>query len=565
MHLYMRDLEEAQEDLKMDPLHTPPMERRSRVSRPKVRTGCVTCKARRKKCDEARPHCRTCANAGRECGGYQETIDRRTRAWKTTKATVDVPCKIEIEVQQNELTVAKECGAWISRLLVDPSQTDLSLSERWYLGFFRTSTAAQCSGYFPLEFWHRMVHQVSEEEPAVRHATIAISALHRSFSTTQSPQNPGNQIDPHLFPLRQCNKAITSLQQRLQSVGCRQNSHVLITLITCVLFVSFAFLQGDTDAASCHLRHGTRLLQETYLSNTKKGLVEYRPALTDVFYHLELHWASLREPEAATLQHEHSIVHSMALGNPVWRKPVYSLRDACNLLIGLAWLVCENDPENSKMALAREILDEHQDAILQKLQLWKTELTASLTLQKAVLSSRDRHTLAALDLWTEIICIRVSTDSRQDEGESRFDSFTPNFQRVVQLANSVLSSDFSQTPIPTFSVGMGMIPPLYLCAFRCRDWHIRREAVRLLQRWQLQEGAWTSSGTAFVVSRMIAIESEGLTPGELVPERARICAMRAGALSDGSGIRLWYRRSQGGSSTQNDSKRDPWESEILPF
>ncbi|BAE63802.1 unnamed protein product [Aspergillus oryzae RIB40] len=558
----------------MDLLHIPPKERKSRTSRPKVRTGCVTCKysstnsqldrARRKKCDEARPHCRTCVSAGRECGGYEETIDRRTRAWKTTNATVDVPCKIKLEVQKNQLTVAKDCGAWISRLLVDPSQADLSLSERWYLGLFRSSTASQCSGYFPLEFWRRMVHQFSEVEPAVRHAIIAISALHRSFSTTQSAQNSGKPNDPHLFPLRQCNKAIICLQQRLQSASCRQDSHVLITLVTCVLFVSFAFLQGDTDAASCHLRHGTRLLQETYLSNTKKKL-DYGPALTDVFYHLELHWASLREPEAASLNHEHSIVQSMALGNPVWCKPVHSLEDACNLLIGLAWLVCENDPENSKMVVAREILDKHQEAILQKLQTWKTELTTSLTRKKVLLSSRDRHTLAALNLWTEIIFIRVSTDSRQNEGESRFDSFTSNFQRVVQLAKSVLSSDFSQSPMPTFSVGMGMIPPLYLCAFRCRDWHIRREAVQLLQRWQLQEGAWTSSGTAFVVSRMIAIESEGLTPGELVPERARISAMRAGALPDGSGIRLWYRRSQGGSSTQNDSNRNPWESEILPF
>ncbi|KAB8262324.1 hypothetical protein BDV32DRAFT_136699 [Aspergillus pseudonomiae] len=558
----------------MDPLHTPPKERRSRTSRPKVRTGCVTCKqfstnsqldrARRKKCDEARPCCRTCVNAGRECGGYQDTIDRRTRAWKTTKATVDLPYTTTIEVRKNQVTVAKESGTWISRLLVDPSQADLSLSERWYLGFFRSSTASQCSGYFPLEFWHQMVHQVSEEEPAVRHAIIAISALHRSFDTIQSSQKLGNQDDPQLFPLRQCNKAIACLQQRLQSASCGQDSHMLITLVTCVLFVSFAFLQGDTNAASCHLRHGARLLQESYLSNTKKSR-EYGRALTDVFYHLELHWASLREPEAVILEHDHSIVHSMAIQNPVWRKPVHSLGDACNLLIGLAWLVCENDPDNSKMAVAREILDKHQDAILHKLQLWKTELTESLTRKKAILSPRDRHTLAALDLWTEIIIIRVSTDSRQDEGESRFDSFTSNFQRVVQLAQSVLSSDFSQSPIPTFSVGMGMIPPLYLCAFRCRDWYIRREAVRLLQRWHLQEGAWTSSGTAFVVNRMIEIESEGLTQGELVPERARICAMRAGALSDGSGIRLWYRRSQGGSSTQNDGNCDPWESEILPL
>ncbi|KAE8381729.1 hypothetical protein BDV26DRAFT_64378 [Aspergillus bertholletiae] len=546
----------------MDPLHTPAKERRSRTSRPKVRTGCVTCKSRRKKCDEARPSCLTCVNTGRECGGYQETIDRRTKAWKEAKATVDVPCEVKVEVQQNQLIVANEYSGWVSRLLVDPSQADLSLSERWYLGFFRTSTASQCSGYFPLEFWHRIVHQVSEEEPAVRHAIIAISALHRTFGITQSSQAPKDENNRHLFPLRQCNKAIAFLQQRLQSESFGQDSHVLITLITCVLFISFAFLQGDTHTASCHLQHGTRLLRESYLNNNRKAL-EYRTSLKDVFCHLELHWASLREPEAATLKHEHSTVHSMALDNPVWLKPVHSLGDACNLLIGLAWLVCENDPDNSKMAVAQEILEKHQNAILQKLQVWRSELTTSLNRTKTVLVSRDRHTLAALDLWAEIIFIRVSTDNRQDEGECRFDPFSSNFQRVVQLAKSILSSNFSQSPIPTFSVGMGMIPPLYLCAFRCRDWYIRRESVQLLQRWQLQEGIWTSSGTAFVVNRIIAIESEGLTPGDLVPECARISSMRTSALSNGSGIRLRYRRSQGGRSTQSEDNHSPWESEIL--
>lgn len=36
------------------------------------RTGCVTCKRRRKKCDQTRPTCSNCVNRGIPCGGYQE-------------------------------------------------------------------------------------------------------------------------------------------------------------------------------------------------------------------------------------------------------------------------------------------------------------------------------------------------------------------------------------------------------------------------------------------------------------------------------------------------------------
>lgn len=36
----------------------------------KVRTGCITCKIRHKKCDETKPACRRCTSTGRKCDGY---------------------------------------------------------------------------------------------------------------------------------------------------------------------------------------------------------------------------------------------------------------------------------------------------------------------------------------------------------------------------------------------------------------------------------------------------------------------------------------------------------------
>jgi hypothetical protein len=36
--------------------------------------GCATCRLRRIKCDEARPHCRKCAAANRTCIGYREAV-----------------------------------------------------------------------------------------------------------------------------------------------------------------------------------------------------------------------------------------------------------------------------------------------------------------------------------------------------------------------------------------------------------------------------------------------------------------------------------------------------------
>ncbi|KAK9235995.1 hypothetical protein V1525DRAFT_408206 [Lipomyces kononenkoae] len=46
--------------------------KRTRESTSKVRTGCSTCKARRVKCDEAKPICRRCAVGGRKCESNTE-------------------------------------------------------------------------------------------------------------------------------------------------------------------------------------------------------------------------------------------------------------------------------------------------------------------------------------------------------------------------------------------------------------------------------------------------------------------------------------------------------------
>lgn len=43
---------------------------RTRKAHNKVRTGCLTCKIRRKKCDETKPACLRCTSTGRKCDGY---------------------------------------------------------------------------------------------------------------------------------------------------------------------------------------------------------------------------------------------------------------------------------------------------------------------------------------------------------------------------------------------------------------------------------------------------------------------------------------------------------------
>jgi hypothetical protein len=42
----------------------------------RTRTGCGTCRRRKKKCDEARPECNNCIRGNFECAGYDKEIPR---------------------------------------------------------------------------------------------------------------------------------------------------------------------------------------------------------------------------------------------------------------------------------------------------------------------------------------------------------------------------------------------------------------------------------------------------------------------------------------------------------
>ncbi|KAF2155708.1 hypothetical protein K461DRAFT_251761 [Myriangium duriaei CBS 260.36] len=62
------------------------------VEKPKMsksRTGCVTCKLKRLKCDETKPTCQQCQRRKVECGGYKR--DFKWRAFDETNAKVAVP------------------------------------------------------------------------------------------------------------------------------------------------------------------------------------------------------------------------------------------------------------------------------------------------------------------------------------------------------------------------------------------------------------------------------------------------------------------------------------------
>jgi hypothetical protein len=146
--------------------------------------------------------------------------------------------------------------------------------------------------------------------------------------------------------------------------------------------------------------------------------------------------------------------------------------------------------------------------------------------------------------------------------EMKYDNHLVEFKKILHLAESVLMSDILETP--TFSVNLGVIPPLCIVAFKCRDPDVRKDTLSLLRHSRRQEGIWSTATTALIVQRVYDIENLGLWPGEFVPNTSRIRGMHVDMRPTESKLLIHYHMAR---TCQGDhcNHLDSWETECLGY
>ena len=110
-------------------------------------------------------------------------------------------------------------------------------AERRSFTFFKVQTIPEISGYFPSDFWERLVPLAAYHEPVLKHAVIALASLHERFQKDdQSILRSNDDLAGGGFALQQYNKAIRHLIR-----PCEKNLKPRIdtSLVACVLFACF--------------------------------------------------------------------------------------------------------------------------------------------------------------------------------------------------------------------------------------------------------------------------------------------------------------------------------------
>ncbi|KAJ5375609.1 Protein of unknown function DUF3468 [Penicillium concentricum] len=405
------------------------------------------------------------------------------------------------------------------------------------------------------DFWQRLVHQVAEEEPAVRHAAIALSSMHWKFMQeadsfkSKALSMPKPSVDRSTsFTLAQCTKVLVSLRQRLTKgyTYTTRSTHREVVLVSCIMLVSLSLFQGDVKAMTSHLRSGYNVLMEWQKVNfdgNPSGLVLMR-TISD----LQLHRITFSQP-----QHDKE---SEADDLPLWQaitvcRPVYGqsevFESGFSFVLGAA--ITSNYPQGFELRVGSSLQrlntaladllyqNSVEKTLMERLMNWKSEFRAFISVHRDTLSPQDRGPIILIELWTMASDIILGSLQRPLD-EMSYDSFLLLFKRMNELAALYLSlaeqsSMFSTKPM--------LLQILHFNATKCRDWHTRRETLRLVRDFPRREGFWTSDHLAAALEHVIKQESAGSTPNDVIPRAARIDMLHLSPL-DQSKFNIWYHR-----------------------
>ncbi|KAF8854582.1 hypothetical protein BDZ45DRAFT_747395 [Acephala macrosclerotiorum] len=234
--------------------------KKGRAGKPKVRTGCKTCKRRRIKCDERHPGCLRCEKFGVECDGYQTHIEPPQRRSKRDPL---LPQKRAI-LPKDQCLIARLPQP--QDLLQEPSlmPTLDGPDDYQYFQFFREKSFHEFSD-LP---WMKGMLQVSHNQPTIQYLISSVSALCKA--TCIKLKNRENQAQHFQHAYRRYGQAVKGIRH-LASTSGLESARTLLQ--ASLLIYIFEMLQGNIPAAISHLKSTFRNLIVDRLPD--KGLFPY--------------------------------------------------------------------------------------------------------------------------------------------------------------------------------------------------------------------------------------------------------------------------------------------------
>ncbi|GAW12552.1 hypothetical protein ANO14919_019220 [Xylariales sp. No.14919] len=485
-----------------------------------------------------------------------------------------------------------------SLVLYRPSNIPFDSREGQYFQLFRDYTASELSGFFDSSFWTRRVLQECHSEDSIRHAVVALGALYKTLEKmSESPPGSPSGNDHYQsdnasrhweVALKHYSLAITAVVQSPSHDEAKKR----MSLMASVLLACFDSFIGDHKQAIRQIQSGLALLETLRADRRQASLPQpeepVEQDLIQMFTRLVIQAKSydmaFHFPQPYVIRLTPKVGMTTAStsdgGPPVSTNNAKIPEVFASLHDGrLAWdTLCEKIMRfteqmsayvrMSPMNILPIELKQYGKGFDEEMEAWSRAFSPILTSRMAPAKSTQEKTAIAVLKMNQIMG-RILFNMTFSDSESEFDQFLMFFREIVNLAMEVIGDEERRAAAkrcpnpefcqhqsahadifggeytakhikPSFSADLGIVPPLFVVATKCRDSLTRQQAIQLLRTSSRREGMWDSELCARIGSWIATIEEEDDGVADLPrplsssTEASRLSIGSPGSISNGS-------------------------------
>jgi hypothetical protein len=410
------------------------------------------------------------------------------------------------------------------------------------------------SGFYDSSFWQFEILQASHILPSIRHAIIAMAAMHRKFITGRIPVVPDDTFDEQLnFAIHQSTLALGALTRTNDSLSDSKN-----LLTTSILFYCLSCFQGNHQAAIEHLRNGLRILREVFddfdvtkedvdhhpismatlrtmfvtMDGQARGIMSDKeirnwemppprmftmiPTKMKTFaqarYYLEMMFGELQ-----------TFLQELNLSPPMEPKQIQEVSERIQQF-HIDFTTMSNSLDEFLLQLAPATSQEERQSVL-SIRLHREQIKMYLRPFRQIEDGTfhwqkgwqvDEHDISLmLDIATELL--KAPADVTLPAGAAPEDYY-PLPAGVVEDLNQMILPSCAR---PVFSSGSGLCSALWVVTSRAASSAIRRRAIAMMLKYPRREGVWDSVLAGRVAWERLILEETALD-GQLGVRRGRL-------------------------------------------
>jgi hypothetical protein len=427
--------------------------RRTRKNVVQSKNGCVTCKSRRKKCDETLPSCRNCQTTGKRCDGYSSQAIQRLNVNQQGETEEHRLLKICFDVLQ--------------------------------YGQYGTPPNAS--------MWLQLLVPISYTSSVVRASVVLFGAVCDSMTASPSYQIKNASLRRRML-------ALSSIRHGLAS----ESQDPVSLFLACSILAAGEALLGDLASAIMHAQAAFKLVGlcgprptcrrtcSSATSTASSGLVEH---LYTLAMSMDIHSASYRLSQPPDLPARYSICDNYdsktGSANP----------DLSTLFVihSCYHFTARAHPFKYDLVAARDPL----------LLAEQSQLLAAL---RSRIGQIDKLVLGVLPpqrlmLRAQCLSALIYVSAILNPFETFYDKHEGDFFQIVHTCHELLGRpSFNGTQgLTLYRFDPGILQPCYLTAMKCRNPTLRRQAQSILSKLG-HEGPWNGQLLAATVSQAIELE-----------------------------------------------------------